>query len=323
MVLILSEDDVSEVANLDDVIDETERALREYSEKKAVMPPRYVMESPGSSGTIRLMPASIPSKKATGLKILTGTAGKRRKDGVYFLVSLFDEDGSVRCMMGANRLTQLRTGAASAVATKYLARKDSKIIGIIGAGIQGQGQLEAIIKVLPLESGLVFDFYPEASNNLAKFAKEKLNFDLKVASSALDLTRQSDIVVTTTTSKEPFLTYDMLRPGTHVNAVGSNLPSRRELDESVLNNSTVYVDSIDQVVKESGDLISPIASGAYSSGKLAGEIGEVVSGTKPGRGAEDEVTVFKSVGIAVEDVAVANAIFQKALKQGIGREVKL
>lgn len=323
MVLALSEDDVSRIANVDRVVKEVEAVLREYSERKTVMPPRYVMERPNSDGTVRLMLASIPSHESAGLKILTGTAGKREAGRTYFLISLFDRDGSIRCLMSANRLTQLRTGAASAVATKYLARRNSKTIGVVGAGLQGRGQLEAICRVASFESGFVFDVFGEAANKMVEYAKEKLNLDMKVETSPSNVAAHSDVLVTTTTSKEPFLSWDMIMPGTHINAVGSNLPGRRELQESLLGRATVFVDSLEQVLKESGDLIAPIAAGAYSADRIAGEIGEVISGAKPGRVSHDQVTLFKSVGIAVEDVAVADLIFREALKAGIGTEVKL
>jgi len=324
MVLILTEDDVSSIANLDTVIPQIENVLRDYSDKKTIMPPRFVMEgASGSTGTIRLMLASLPSQKATGLKILTGTAGKRRTEGTYFLISLFDEDGSVRCMMSANRLTQLRTGAASAVASKFLARKNSKTVGIIGAGVQGIGQLEALKKVLPIQDGLVYDIISQSAVKMTEYSKNKLGLEMKVSSSLHDITDEADVLVTTTTSKDPFLTPELIRPGTHINAVGSNLPGRREIDGTLLKIATVYVDSLDQVLKESGDLIAPIATGQYAADKIAGEIGEVVSGRKSGRTSEEQITLFKSVGIAVEDLATADLIFQQALKLGLGTEIKL
>jgi len=324
MVLILTEDDVSRLAKIDDIINKIEGVLKDYSDKKTIMPPRFSMEgTAGTSGTIRLMLASIPHQKATGLKILTGSAGKRRAEGTYFLISLFDDDGSVRCIMSANRLTQLRTGAASAVATKFLARKDSKIVGIIGAGIQGQGQLEALSKVVSIQSGLIYDVVNQSATRMVDYAKNKLGIELKIGNSPDEVTKYSDVLVTTTTSKDPFLMPNMIEPGTHINAVGSNLPGRREVHETLLKRATVYVDSLDQVLKESGDLIAPISSGQYSAENISGEIGEVIAGRKPGRTSKEQITLFKSVGIAVEDLAVAELIYQEAVNEKLGKEINL
>jgi len=323
MVLILSENDVTGLIDMPAVISEVGAALRQYSEKRAIMPVRYQMEVPGTPGTIRVMLAALPEWKASGLKVLTGTAGKRREGGNYFVVMLFDPDGSLACIVSANRLTQLRTGAASAVATKYLARKETRTIGLIGGGVQGLGQLEGMYNVVKGQEWLIFDALPHNAENTAKLALEKFGLKLEIAKSADEVAARSDVLITATTSRNPVFNSDVVKRGIHINAIGSNLPSRRELDDKILNRAKVVVDSIEQSINESGDLVDPISRGAYSPQKIHAELGEIIAGDKPGRGDEEEVTIFKSVGLAVEDIATASLVYNLAVKNNRGTEVTL
>jgi ornithine cyclodeaminase/alanine dehydrogenase len=323
MVLILSESDVTELIDMSSVISEVEAALRQYTEKRAIMPVRYQMEVPGTPGTIRVMLAALPKWKASGLKVLTGTAGKRRKEGNYFVAMLFDPDGSLTCIMSANRLTQLRTGATSAVATKYLARKETRTIGLIGGGVQGLGQIEGIYNLVKGQEWLIFDALPHNADEAARLALEKFGLKLEITKSADEVVARSDILITATTSRDPVFNSDVVKRGTHINAIGSNLPSRRELDERILNKAKVVVDSIEQSVKESGDLVDPISRGTYSPQKIYAELGEIIAGNKPGRENEEEVTIFKSVGLAVEDIATASLAYNLAVKKNRGTKVTL
>jgi ornithine cyclodeaminase/alanine dehydrogenase-like protein (mu-crystallin family) len=323
MVMILNESDVNGLINMNSVISAVEGALKQYSEKNAIMPTRYQMEVPGTPGTIRVMLAALPESKAAGLKVLTGTAGKRMENGSYFVVMLFDPDGSLRCILSGNRLTQLRTGAASAVATKHLARKEAKIIGLIGGGVQGLGQLEGVCNVLKGQEWLIFDVIPQNAERTAKLALERFGLKLEIAKSADEVAARSDVLITATTSRYNIFNTDVIKRGTHINAIGSNLPSRRELDEKILNRSKVVVDSIEQSTKESGDLLEPISTGAYSPQKIYAELGEIIAGKKRGRENDEEVTIFKSVGLAVEDLAAASLAYSLAVKRNRGTEVTL
>ncbi len=297
-----------------------EAVLRDYSEKRTIMPPRVKMDILGSPGTIRAMLAAIPDEKISGFKALTGTAGQRQPRGTYFVVMLFDTDGSVTCVMSANRLTQLRTGAASAVATKYLARKRSGVLGIIGGGVQGLAQVEAMGHVLRIEKVLVHDISAKSARRTEEFIQERLGWDSRIHDSPDDLVKQVDVLITSTTSSRPVFDGTKIKPGTHINAIGSNMPTRRELDVNTLKRSKVIVDSLEQAPKESGDLLEPVSTGEYSVEQIHGEIGEIISGKKMGRECESEITLFKSVGIAVEDVAAAQHIYRLALKSGAGKE---
>lgn len=323
MVLVLDEESVSKLVDVTSIISSVENTLKEYSEKRAIMPARYQLDRPESTGTIRVMLAASPASQAAGLKVLTGTAGKRAPDRTYFVIMLFDQDGSLLSILSANRLTQLRTGAASAVATRYLARRDSTTLGLIGAGVQGFGQVEAISHVMRIERGLVYDVSMQQTKKIQKIAADRLGLSLELAQSANEVAESSDVLVTATTSDHPLFNGSIVRPGTHINAVGSNMPSRVELDTDVLRKSRVYVDSLEQATKESGDFINAIAKGAYKPADIVGEIGEVIAGKKPGRTDSRDITVFKSVGIAVEDLAAAQTIYRLALREKVGVEIKL
>jgi alanine dehydrogenase len=323
MVLVLSESDVTRLADMKTMIPAIEEALRHYSEAKTIMPPRVKMDIPGTPGTIRLMLAAVPERQLSGLKALTGTAGKRSTKGVYFVVTLFDTDGSTICIMSANRLTQLRTAAASAVATKYLARKDSRIIGIIGGGVQGLAQIEGLSHVLEIGKILAYDLSAESSRKTAAFAHDELGLNCEVSTSPAELVRRADVLVTATTSNHPVFNGTAVRPGTHINAIGSNMPTRKELDLEILKRSKVVVDSLEQAPMEAGDLVDPISSGEYTIHQIHAEIGEIIIGKKKGRETASEITLFKSVGIAVEDVVAAQQVYELALKAGAGLDVEL
>lgn len=323
MVLVLDEKAVSKLASLDSIIADVEIALKQYSEKATLMPPRYQMDRPGTPGTLRVMLAALPELNTAGLKVLTGNAGKRTPEGTYFVVMLFDQDGSLLCVMSANRLTQLRTGAASAVATKYLARKDSRNLGLLGAGVQGLGQLEAISHVLRIQSGYVYDVKSEQAEKARGIALDRFKVALEVASSPDKVVQNADVLITATTSNQALFDASAVNPGTHINAIGSNMPSRQELDVALFRRSKVFVDSIEQATKESGDLIEAMSRGSYKVDEISGEIGEVIAGKKAGRTSTQQITLFKSVGIAVEDVAAANTIYKSALRESAGIEIKL
>lgn len=323
MVLILDENDVQSVIDIGSTVERMESAFSELGRGRVIMPKRSRMTIPDTSGTIRLMPAALLDSKISGLKVLAGSAGKRRMGENYFLIQLHDyQDGALQCLMSANRLTQLRTGALAAVATKHLARKNSKSIGLVGAGVQGQGQLEAINHVMHLEQGLVYDIDPKKAAQLADFAKQNLGVNMKVVDTLEAAVKNVDIVVTTTTSSDPFLKLSMVNKGTHINAIGSNLPNRRELDESVLTGTKIVVDSREQAIEESGDF-DPIRKNTLKEDIIHAEISEVLTGKKPGRTNDWEVTVFKSVGVALQDIITAQLLYERAIQKGIGKKVNL
>jgi alanine dehydrogenase len=325
MVLLISEADISSVVDQKAAVDRMELAFRELAGGRAIAPSRFTVQIPQSFGSFRLMPSVMlgpDDKRASGFKLLAGTAGHRQDGRLYFLIALLDyEDGSVRCLMSANLLTRIRTGAASALATRYLARKDSRSFGLVGAGVQGRGQLEAICATAKPSVVLVYDRSKEKAEKLADLARTSLGAGEARAVDSLDEAAGADIVSTATTSAIPILSVANVRRGTHVNAIGSNVPARRELSVDLLKASKVVVDLKEQAVQESGDL-EPVRRNELPASTVYAELGQVVSGLRPGRDGPEDITIFKSVGIALQDIAMAQLVYERAVAKGIGTEVR-
>ena len=323
MVLIINESEVNELIDMPSAITSLEAAFREQSDGRVLLPNRQVMQEAGSQAVVRIMPASAIKLKALGLKVLLGSAGKRRQGATYFAVLLFDpEDASLLAIISAGRLTQLRTGAASGVATKYLAKNNAQTIGVIGAGVQGYGQLEGVNAAVHPTKCVVFDVSEASVKLMVDQARTRIGVVLKQASN-LDELYDVDVLCTATTSSEPIIFWEKLRPGLHINAIGSNVPNRRELDPAVLQHSKVFVDRKEQALNESGDLIIPIKNGLFDPENIRGELCDVLTRKILGRTSDSDVTLFKSVGIAIEDVAVARTVYESAVKKGMGKEVAL
>lgn len=258
-----------------------------------------------------------------GLKTLTGTPGKRKPEGTYFAILYFDvATGALLAIVPATHITGIRTGAASGVATRYLAREDARTVGLFGAGFQGRNQIAAIREVRPVESVKIFDVAEGPARALAK-ELEAEGVAATVSESPEETVRGSDILASATTASEPPIRGEWLPPGCHVNAVGANAPTKREVDAATFARARVVVDFEEQVLQEAGDLMAAIESGSFGRDRIHGELGDVVIGKKKGRESRDQITLFKSVGVAIEDVAVAAWVYQEARKKGLGTDVNL
>lgn len=320
-MLLISEADVNMLLGMRDTISCLEEAFHEQSGGNVAMPSRQVLKAGGSSAVVRLMSAAIPKMNALGAKLLLGAPATRQLGRTYFVTAIFDpEDASLQALVAANRLTQLRTGAASGIATKHLAKKSSKTLGVLGAGIQGYGQLEGVTAGVSVESVTAFDLDSAKLDSLVLQAKEKLGLDVKKAKKVEEL-YETDVLCTATPATKPAIFGDQIAPGTHINAVGSNAPTRQEIDSRVLQRSRIFVDKLEQVMEEAGDIVIPLKAGEISAEKIAGNICDVVTGKIPGRESESQITLFKSVGIALEDITTARIAYEKALKAGIGTQV--
>ena len=294
--MILDEEDVRRLLKMRDLIPAMERALSDLSGGRAVQPLRTVVPVAGPGGFLGVMPASVGG--ALGAKLVTFFPNNRGVHTHHATIILFrPETGEPLVTMDGRLITEMRTAAASAVATNALARPEAAVLAILGSGVQARSHLEALRLVRPLREVRVW-----SPRNAAAFAAR---FGVRAAASAEEAVRGADVVVVATTSKTPVLEGGWLSPGTHVNAVGASRPDWRELDDEVLARAKVFVDSREACSRESGDVIA--------GGKIAAEIGEVVSGTAPGRTAAADVTLFKSVGVAVEDVVSAHLVYRAAL----------
>jgi ornithine cyclodeaminase/alanine dehydrogenase-like protein (mu-crystallin family) len=248
------------------------------------------------------------------------------KTGAHFEVLLYDSvDGLPLATLEANHLGQIRTGSASGVATKYLAREDASVAAIIGSGFQAETQLEAVANVRKLREVRIWSRKPERREEFVRRCAERFDLNIKATETARDCIEGADIVVTATSSKEPVFESSWISPGTHVNASGSNWADRRELPAELIYEraAIVAVDSVEVAKLESGDLLIPLGEPGRKSfpGRAfpGVELSEIIAGTRQGRTSADQITVFKSNGLAVEDIAVAGYIYEEALRRGLGK----
>lgn len=323
MVLLLSENDIAGILSMADGVRVVEQALRQHADGGGIAVPRVSADVPGDGGAFRIMSAILPQTGFFGLKTLTGYPGRRVAGETYFAMLLFScQSGALRAIVAGNRLTGIRTGAATGVAAKYLSRPDSSVLGIIGAGVQARYQVSALREVRPLKEVRVFDI---DSAKAESFARE-IELDFQVAAHAvarpLDAVSGCDLIVTVTASKSPVIDGDWLEEGSHLSAVGSNAPNKREVDSTAFLRSRVVVDFADQALQEAGDLIDAIKANVIQPDALDG-LGDVIAGRKPGRQTDREITLFKSVGMAIEDVATAAFAYQQAIAAGIGTPVHM
>ncbi len=316
MALFLTEDEVRELLPMDRAIELVEASLRMQHEGNAVNRSRERILIPGAS--FHYMAAALTGEKLLGMKIYAVTSR-----GMRFIVPLFSaENGDLLALLEADHLGRIRTGAASGVATKYLAREQASEVGMIGAGRQARTQLEAVSRVRKIKKARVFSRDSDRRRAFCSEMEKSLKFPVEPADRAEAAIRPADIVITATNATEPVVHGPWLKAGTHINAIGSNMANRRELDNAVLARAgTILADSAEQAHREAGDLIQGLMSSGRSW-KDVGELQEVVAAARPGRRSEVEITIFKSCGIAVWDVAVAGFIYQEALKAGKGKKIE-
>lgn len=323
MTLVLNESEVRSVLTMRDGIRIVEEGFAQYARGRTTLAPRLVMKLTGDAGTFRIMAAVVPDMGGFGLKTLTGTPGKRVPESTYFAILYFDvATGALLAVIPATYITGIRTGAASGVATRYLAREDASTVGLFGAGFQGRNQITAIREVRPIERVKIFDVAEAPARALAKELGAE-GVAATVSESPEETVRGSDILASATTASEPPIRGEWLPPGCHVNAVGANAPTKREVDARTFARARVVVDFEEQVLQEAGDLMAAIESGTFARDRIHGELGDVVIGKKKGRESRDQITLFKSVGVAIEDVAVAAWVYQEAKKQSLGTDLNL
>ncbi len=323
MTLILRENEVRSLLTMKDGIRIVEEGFAEYARGRTTLAPRLVMKLEGDAGTFRIMAAIVPPMGGFGLKTLTGTPGKRKPESTYFAMLYFDvATGVLLAVIPATYITGIRTGAASGVATKYLARESARTVGLFGAGFQGRNQIAAIREVRSIERVKIFDVAEAPARALAK-ELEADGVSATLARTPEDAVRGSDILASATTASEPPIRGEWLPPGCHVNAVGANAPAKREVDAAAFARARVVVDFEEQALQEAGDLMAAIESGAFARDRIHAELGDIVIGKKKGRENGEQVTLFKSVGVAIEDVAVAAWVYREAKKKGLGTDLNL
>ena len=315
MALFLNEDDVRQLVSVPLCIEAVEEAHRELSLGSAIDVPRQRTRLPQTA--LHILQGALPGRDAIGYKAYTSN-----RSGVRFLVYVFSAaSGVLRAVVEADRLGMMRTAAASAVATRWLARPDAQVLGLFGSGWQAEGHLEAIAAVRPLRRVKVFARNAEKLQAFCAKMGERLGIDVVAAASAEETVRDSDIVSTVTTAANPLFDAKWLAPGTHINAAGSNSLIRREVGEDVLKASRlIVVDSVATALKEAGDLLPALEKGRLSERALV-ELGELIIGRHAGRSSPEEITLFESQGMAIQDLSLAVRVEALARERGLGVEL--
>ena len=323
--LILTGEEVERLLNMKKVVDDVELAFREKGMNRVQMPPKIYLYFKKYNGDLRAMPAYLESLDIAGVKIVNSHPLNKREGllTVMAVIELVDpQNGLPIAVMDGTLITAFRTGASSAVATKYLAREDSRVLGIIGAGAQALPQIEAISIVRDIEEIRIFDIDRYASDRLASKLKEKSFDNVKIDDNPRKLAENSDIITTLTPSKEPIIFDDWIMEGTHINAIGADAPGKQELDPNILRRSKIVVDDLEQTV-HSGEVNVPLSKGLISKDEIYAELGEIVAGKKLGRESDEEITVFDSTGLAILDVITAYFVYKKALEHKYGKKIDL
>jgi len=290
------------------------------------MPARVSISIPKEAGWMGVMPAYSEELKALSTKIVTvfGQNASRNLPTIMATVFLCDPTtGELVAVMEGGYITALRTGGLGGLAARCLSRKDAHAVGIFGAGVQARTQLMALTEIRNITSVKIYDISKERAAAFVNEMRDKLEIEGEICSSAAEAVKDSDIIVTASTSREPVFDGDLVRPGTHINAFGSFKPDERELDSKTVMKSKVFVDLREAAFAEAGDVIIPIQEGKMKREHVLGEIGEVLIGSKRGRTSRMDITLFKSVGVGIQDCAAASLAYAKARELGLGTEVDL
>jgi ornithine cyclodeaminase/alanine dehydrogenase-like protein (mu-crystallin family) len=326
--VILDRHEVTRLLPMDECVEVMAAALATVARGNAILPLRPMIRLPDSPNIFALMPAYLGEPKSVGVKVLTvfpvnhGTP----MDAHQGAVLLFEADhGRLLAILDATTVTAIRTAAVSAVATRLLAREDAEDLAILGAGTQGRMHLEAMTGVRQLRCVRIWSRTTEHARALAQLARERFELHAEVSSTPAHAVERASIVCTTTASPTPVLEGEWLQPGTHVNAVGACVPTTRELDTDAVRRARLYVDRRDSALAEPGDILFPLREGAISTDHIVAEIGELLleGGERLRRRDESEITLFKSLGLAVEDLAAAHHVYRKASASGAGTWIAL
>ena len=325
MVLILKREDVVSVLEMKDCIDILDKAFAEFANDTAVLPLRIGITAP--EGLSLYMPAYLKEMNALACKVVSVYKKNPQKHNMPTTIGkvlLQDpETGDVLSVMDGGYLTAMRTGAVSGLATRLLAREDKgQVAGIFGAGVQAQMQLWAVCEARDVSEALVYDVVPGAAATFAATMSDKLGIPVK-AVDTVDPLYDADIICTATSSPTPIFDGTKVKPGAHINGIGSHSPGARELDTAIVARSLLVADSYEACLNEAGDIMLPIKEGAITAEHIHADLGEIVIGKKPGRTSPEQITLFKSNGLAIQDAATALLVYEKARAAGLGVEVEI
>ena len=325
MALLLTRSDVMAVLDMKATMAIVEQAFAELHRGTTTMPQRAPIKVPDDHGLALFMPALIGEMGALGAKIVTvypDNPTKHDLPTVLGVIILLDKTtGAPIAVMDGGFLTAMRTGAVSGIATKYMARPDATVGAILGSGVQAKTQAWAMCEAHQFEKVVVFSLdEPATIDAFCAEMTEKLGAPFERAPSAEAAGREADVLTLATSAAEPIINYDWLKPGCHINGIGSHAPHMRELDEQTVCNARIIAAQTEACLAESGDFIIPMNEGKWDASMIAGDLGAVITGDIPGRTNPDEITLFKSNGLAIQDMSTAWAVYSRAKEKGVGQE---
>jgi len=326
MTLFLSEGDVRAVLPMPDLIAAMERALAEYSAGRVVQPVRTVLEVGPDHAFFGLMPAALENPPIVGAKLVTVYHRNHERglpSHLATIVLMDPETGALAAIMDGRYITEARTAAVSAVSVKHLAKPDATTLAVVGSGVQARSHIEAIRHVRPLTDVRVWSPHAEHRDTCAREAALATGLAVRPAADARTAVHGADIVVLATSSRTPVVDDRDVGAGAHICAVGACRPDQREMPSALVARAHLVVDSRAGALKEAGDLLLAIEEGVVTDRHIAGELGELVAGGPAARRTPRQVTIFKSLGMAVEDVVAANVAFARAREQGLGQRLGL
>ncbi len=325
-MLVLSEKEIQSLIDVEELIRALEKAHIQFSTGKAVMPVRMVVPLPEIKGRITTMPAYLSEDKALGMKVVTYFPENPKQDLPIILAAVFlysTESGKLLAVMDGTYITAIRTACVSAVATRALANPETPVLGVLGAGVQARAQIRTLCRVRKIREIKVYDLLEKSVRSLKEELEPDVGIKIEAVKTVAEAVRNVDLLVTVTTAREPIVRSEWLKPGVHINAIGSHRPDLREIDGATMRRAKLVVDSHEAVMAECGDILLAIKEGAIGEDHIHAEIGEVLAGKKAGRTSAGEITLYKAVGIAIQDVATAQLVYRKALERKIGVNVEI
>jgi ornithine cyclodeaminase/alanine dehydrogenase-like protein (mu-crystallin family) len=325
-VLIADQQLVTELLPMDEAISVMRRALTLLAEGDVLMPLRTSLHLPVGGAVMAVMPSYVGGLEAVGVKVIAEFPANfgTEFDSHQGVVLFFDtQRGLLRAMVDATAVTAIRTAAVSGLVTDLLARPDAGDLAIIGAGTQAHTHLQAMHAVRPLRRVRVFSVPADSATAFAERESALTGLTVEACASAEEAVRGADLICTVTTASEPVVRGEWVSPGAHINAVGAYTPQTRELDSDLVAKARLYADRRESLLNEAGEFLIPRGEGLIDDGHIVGEIGEVLMGKAPVRGTPDEITLFKSLGIAIEDLAAAHHVYEAAQARGLGQWVEI
>jgi alanine dehydrogenase len=325
-VRILSQTEVTALLPMEECIGVMDAALRTLARGGAQLPLRTVLRLPEGKGLFGIMPAQLAAPASLGLKAIGVFPGNQgtRLDSHQGLVILFDPDtGAPIAVMDASSITAIRTAAVSGVATRVLAREDAGVLALLGSGVQARTHLQAMLAVRRLRRIRAYSPNPQRLSDFVRWARDRAAVEVEAVGSARDAVTGADLICTVTAARAPVVESGWVADGAHLNAVGSSLPTTRELATAVVVRGRLIVDRRESALHEAGDFLIPRGEGAITDAHILGELGEVLLGTVAGRTDPADLTIFKSLGIAIEDLAAAHHVLRKADAADVGLVAEL